>query len=154
MSGFSCRPLSPDQAAAVYPLVREAIPGLGLRGWLRFARRATAPRRALREGIMVVVRLPRALPCGLFVYRRESDLARGPVLVAEHFVAVDLLDPAPVMRALVAELDALAQRLGCQAIRAMVLSDASLLASGLHAAGHRAEGEALWKDVKRPVSGR
>jgi len=147
MSGFSCHALSPDEAATVYPLVREAIPGLDLRGWLRFARRIAAPRRAQREGIIVVTRRPRALPCGLFVYHRETDLARGPVLVAEHFVAVDLLDPAPVMRALIDELDVLARHLGCVAIRAMVLSQASLAASRLHAAGLRLEGETLWKDV-------
>ncbi len=150
MSGLSCHPLTPDQAATVFPLVREAIPGLELRAWLRFARRVSAPRRAEREGIIVVVRQPRHLPCGLFVYRRETDLSRGPVLVAEHFVAVDLLDPAPVMHALVEELDALARRLGCRAIRAVVLSQASLAASRLHDAGHRVDGETLWKDVPPP----
>jgi hypothetical protein len=147
MSGFSCHALLPDQAAMVYPLVREAMPGLELRVWLRFARRACAPGQAGRRGIITVVRHPRALPCGLFVYRRETDLARGAVLVAEHFVAVDLLDPTPAMHALVGELDALARRLGCTAIRATVLSRASLAASRLHEAGLRPEGATLWKDL-------
>ena len=131
----------------MFPLVREAIARVTLRDWLRFAKRAANPRRAQHEGIIVVVRQPRALPCGLFVYRRENDLTRGAVLVAEHFVAVDVLDPAPVMAALVAELDTLARRLGCTAIRAMVLSSHSLVARGLRAAGHREHGASLWKDV-------
>lgn len=153
MSGFACHSLRPDQAPAVYPLVREAIPGIDLRAWLQFARRTADPRKAGREGIMVVTRRPRLLPCGLFVYRREIDLERGPVLVAEHFVAVDVLDAEPVMRALIAELDGLARRLGCGAIRAMVMSPASVLATGLRAAGHRSEGAALWKDVTEHAAG-
>jgi hypothetical protein len=153
MSGFACHPLRPDQAPSVYPLVREAIPGIDLKAWLQFARRIADPRKAGREGIMVVTRRPRLLPCGLFVYRREIDLERGPVLVAEHFVAVDVLDAEPVMQALIAELDGLAARLGCGAIRAMVMSPASQLASGLQAAGHRPEGATLWKELSTPAMG-
>jgi hypothetical protein len=154
MSGLSCHPLSPDQASTVFPLVREALPGLDLRAWLRFARRVASPRRAAREGIIVVVRKPRRMPCGLFVYHKEHELGHGPVLVAEHFVAIDLLDSEPVMAALVDELDALAHRLGCTAIRAMVMSQSSQLAGRLHDAGHRPAGEALWKDVEAPGNGK
>lgn len=153
MSGFACHPLRMDQALAVYPLIREAIPGVDLRAWLQFARRATDPRRAGREGIMVVSRRPRLLPCGLFVYRREDDLERGAVLVAEHFIAVDVLDPDPVMQALIAELDGLALRLGCSAIRAMVMTPSSVLTNSLQAAGHKPEGAALWKEVGSPTIG-
>ena len=71
--------------------------------------------------------------------------AHGPTLVAEHIVALDLLDPAPVMRALIEELDRLAKELDCSAIRAMVLGQESLVATGLRAAGHRPEGATLWK---------
>ncbi len=153
MLGLSCHPLSPEQAPAVYPLVREAIPGLDLKAWLRFARRVADPRRAAREGIIVVVRNPRPMPCGLFVYRKEQELGHGNVLIAEHFVAVDLLDAEPVMQALVAELDGLALRLGCNAIRAMVLSPTSQMAASLTSAGHRPAGEALWKEVVAPAGG-
>ncbi len=153
MSGLSCHPLPPEQASTVFPLVREAIPGLDLRSWLRFARRASDPRRAAREGIIVVVRSPRPMPCGLFVYRKEQELGHGEVLIAEHFVAVDLLDAEPVMQALIAELDVLARRLGCGAIRAMVLNPASQTATQLASAGHRPAGGALWKDVDAPADG-
>ena len=148
MSAFTCQNLLPDQAATVFPLVREAVPGLELRTWLRFARRITNPRRAAESGIIAVRRRARAMPCGLFVYRRDQDLAHGPILVAEHFVAMDLLDPAPAMRALIAGLDALAERLGCTAIRAMVLGQTSDLAAGLREAGHRPEGATLWKALE------
>ena len=65
--------------------------------------------------------------------------------MAEHLVALDLLDPAPVIRALIGELDRLAKELGCSAIRALVLGQESLLATELREAGHRPEGATLWK---------
>ena len=148
MSGFTCHILPPDQARLVYPLVREAVPTLGLKAWLSFAKQVSNPRRWTHEGIMVVQRLPRPLPCGLFIYRREQDLAHGPILVAEHLVAVDVLDPEPVLRALLSELDALAARLECTAIRTMVLGQSSFVESGLHAAGHRRQGTTLWKPLE------
>ena len=36
-------------------------------------------------------------------------------MVADHFVAIDLLEPAAVLAALVEELDSLGKRLGCRA---------------------------------------
>ena len=155
MSGFTCQNLSPDLVNTVYPLVREVIPTLDLKTWTRIAKRMANPRRADQAGIRVVMRRSRQLPCGLFVYRREQDLARGPILVAEHMVAVDVLDPQSVMSALVSELEALAERLGCCATRTMVLGQASLAASGLYAAGHRPEVATLWKPIEEaPAPGK
>jgi hypothetical protein len=148
MSAFTCHNLLPEQAASVFPLVREAVPGLDLKTWLRFARRIANPRRAGQGGIIVVQRRARPMPCGLFVYHRDHDLAHGPILIAEHFVAMDVLDAEPVMRALIGGLDTLAERLGCTAIRAVVLGQTSLVAAGLRAAGHRPEGATLWKPVE------
>jgi hypothetical protein len=148
MSDFTYRNLPPDQVHMVYPLVREVVPLLDLKTWTRLARRIANPKRAEQAGIRVVLRSPRPLPCGLFLYRREDDLAHGPILVAQHMVAIDVLDPQPVMSALVRDLEALAERLGCSAIRTMVLGQSSLAASGLYAAGHRPEGATLWKPVE------
>ncbi|ODU60136.1 MAG: hypothetical protein ABS99_03100 [Acetobacteraceae bacterium SCN 69-10] len=130
-------------------MIREALPGLDLKTWLRFAHRIAQPRRPGQSGIIVVHRRPRPLPCGVFTWRCEHDLVHGEILIAEHFVAVDLLDPAPVMAALVAELDLLARRLGCTAIRTVVPGQGALAITRLHAAGHRHEGEMLWKVVPK-----
>ena len=73
----------------------------------------------------------------------EDDLKLGKVLIADHFVAVDLLDPAAVLAALVEELDGLAKRLGCQAVRSLVHGGAPDIEGGLYAAGHRPEGASL-----------
>ena len=145
MSEFTCHHLLPGEAATLFPLMREAVPGLELKTWLRFTRRIDTPRRAAQCGIIVVQRRARPMPCGLFVYHREEDLTHGPTLVAEHLVALDLLDPAPVIRALIGELDRLAKELGCSAIRALVLGQESLVATELREAGHRPEGATLWK---------
>ncbi|CAH2604411.1 conserved protein of unknown function [Rhodovastum atsumiense] len=154
MSGFACQNLRPDEVHTVYPLVREVVPTLDLKTWTRIARRIANPKRADQAGIRAVLRQPRQLPCGLFLYRREHDLAHGPILIAEHMVAMDVLDPEAVMSTLVAELEALAERLGCAAIRTMVLGKTSLAASGLYAAGHRPEGATLWKSLDHGGEGR
>ena len=148
LPGLYCEDLPPGQAGTVFPLLREAIPGLQLQSWLRFARRVTSPRRAGQSGIMVVRRAPRPMPCGLFLWRRDEDLTHGAVLVAEHLIAIDLLDTEPVMAALVTELERLAQRLGCGGIRTMVIEPDAPFATRLLAAGHASEGAAMWKPVE------
>jgi len=147
MINFTSHLVPPDQVRMVFPLVREAVPGLDLKTWVAFAQKIAHPKRAAESGILAVTRAGRSQPCGVFLYRREPQLPEGSVLVAEHFVAIDVVDPQPVVEALVAELDALAKRLGCAAIRVVVPGDASLLRSGLQAAGHRPRGLALWKPV-------
>jgi hypothetical protein len=145
MSGFTSHIVMPDQVNTVFPLVREAVPGIELRAWIGFARKLTNPRRAARAGIVAVRRVPRPMPCGLFMYRHESDLAYGPILATEYFVALDVLDPAPVVRALADEMESLARRLGCAAIRALVREHSPAVEAGLRAAGLDIEGATLWK---------
>lgn len=148
MSGFVSYLVPPDQVRTIYPLVRESVAGLDLKTWTTFATRITHPRRGGgHSGIVAIRRQGRSLPCGAFLYRCERQLPDGAVLVAEHFVALDVLDPQPVVQALIAELDVLAKRLACTAIRVLVPGDASLLQSGLQAAGHHPRGVALGKTV-------
>jgi hypothetical protein len=130
---------SRDQIRSVFPLIREAVATIDLSIWLRFARQLTGPRRVGQCGIVTARREGRAFPCGLFCYRVEDDLKLGKVLTADHFVAVDLLDPGAVLGALVEELDVLARRLGCQAVWPGH-GGAPTVAGGLFAAGHRPEG--------------
>jgi len=80
-------------------------------------------------------------------------LAHGAVLVAEHLVAIDLIDPDPVIAALVAELERLAQRLGCGGVRTMVIRPDAPIATRLLAAGHESKGAAMWKLVDGSPAG-
>jgi hypothetical protein len=146
MEEFTARTVAPEQVRTLFPLMREAVPALDLKTWLAFARRLTAGRQGGRAGIVAVTRRGRNLPCGAFIYRCQRNLPAAE-LVAEHFVALDVLYPDAVMQALVAELDALAKRLGCMSIRALVAGDASLLQEGLEAAGLRPQAVALRKTL-------
>ena len=143
MTSFTVEPLARDQVRAVYPLIREAIPGLSLAAWLRFAQNAMSARRAAQAGIIVARRENHDFPNGLFCYRVDPDLALDKILVAEHFVAVDLLHPDEVLAALVAELDALGERLGCKAVRSIVRG--ADVEGGLAQAGHASVGSILGK---------
>ena len=140
--------LPPDQIRSAYPLIREAMPSLDLADWLRFARQTAGARKAGRAGIIAAWRAGRPFPCGLFCYRVDHDLTRGRVLMAEHFVAVDLLDAPAVLAALVAELDALGRRLGCNAVRSVVHGTAAEVSGGLARAGHTQAGTLLFKPLR------
>lgn len=111
-----------DQLRAAYPLIRLAEPQVDLRAWLRFAEplvRGTGN----RHGIVTARYNGQPHPSGLCCFRREPDLRHGRVLTAEHLVAFDLLDPGPLLTALLGELQALAERLSCGAIRVTVTPD-------------------------------
>lgn len=144
---FVCEKLQLTQAAMVYPLIRESVRGLTLRAWMRFAKTLAMARRSRDGGVMVIRRVARPHPCGLFLYRREQDLAHGPILVAEHVVAMDLLDPGPVMTALVEQIDLVARQMGCAAIRTVLLGSGGVLSDRLAMAGHAPDGETLWKKL-------
>ncbi|HUN40033.1 MAG TPA: hypothetical protein VMU81_07070 [Acetobacteraceae bacterium] len=146
MSAFTVRALAPDQILSVYPLIREAMPEIALAAWTDYARRVTG-RRSHHAGIMAAWREGRSFPCGLFCYRVDNTLGQGRVLIAEHFVAVDLLDPQGVLAALVAELDALGHRLDCNAVRSVVHGGEPAIAGGLVAAGHTPEASLLLKSL-------
>lgn len=149
MSNFTIEPLAPEQIRSAFPLIREALPSLDLAGWIRFAKQTVSVRRAAKAGIIAARRTSRPYPCGLFCYRVDLDVEQGRVLIAEHFVAVDLLEPAVVLSALVAELDRLGSRLGCSAVRSIVHHATGDVAGGLANAGHIADGMLLFK----PLSG-
>jgi hypothetical protein len=144
MSAFTVRVLTRDQILSVFPLIREVMPDVDLGCWTEFARRITG-RRGANAGIMAAWREGRSFACGFFCYRVDKTLLEGKVLVAEHFVAVDLLEPKAVLAALVAELEALGHRLGCDAVRSVVHGGEQEVAGGLVAAGHAPDASMLLK---------
>jgi hypothetical protein len=147
MSKFVVETLPPAQIRSVYPLMREAVPGLQLNEWLRFARRLTRARPREPSGIMVARQSTRSWPSGMVCFRRRQELGVGPVLALCYLVALDLLDPAAVVAALMAQLDIIAAQLGCVAIITTVHRGAASVTDDLFAAGHRPEGAVLTKPV-------
>ena len=148
MADITVQMLAPTQVRSVFPLIRQVIPALDLAGWLRFARPLVNPRRPELGGIVVAQRPARPFHSGLFCYRQERDLAHGKMLIAEHFVALDLLEPEAVMAALLAELDVMAERFDCDAVRSVVHGSSPDIAGRLAAAGHRPEASLLWKQMR------
>lgn len=146
MPDFVVEGLTDDRIALAFPLIRHVAPHLDLRRWTSFARRVVRARSdPPRNGILVVRREARPHPCGLVCFRREDDLTLGSVLTAEYYVAMDLLDPAGAVEALVAELEATARRMGCGAIRSLLTGPAKSVATRLLAADHRHGGSQLVK---------
>lgn len=147
MHDLVVRPLQPDQLAIVFPLVREIMPSLTLPSWLRYARRLFSTRRSARSGMVVAMRGAESLPCGIFCWRREQDPARGEIILAEHFVAVDILDPRPVQDALLRELERMGRELGCVTVRSIIHNGSAELTTRFFEAGHRPAGALLSKDL-------
>jgi hypothetical protein len=145
MKRYTVQPLNRSQLHCAYPLIRLALPTLDLPTWSRFARRIADPCRARRSGIMVAQRESRPYPSGLFCYRNELDLKYGFLLTVDHFIALDIIDYHPVANALIAALEALAQRLHCNAIRSLMHVGSEDVEPSLLAAGYRIEGTTLLK---------
>ena len=140
--------LRPDQIRLLYPLLREQEASVELDAWISFARRVIGNPKRMSEGIIVASWAPRKFPCGMVCYRRDNDMELGTVLTAEHFIAVDLLDPSRVLMAMAAELDRIAVDLGCSAVRSIIHSDDAEMITHLTDAGHRPQALAFFKKVK------
>ncbi|MCO6417906.1 hypothetical protein JYK14_17305 [Siccirubricoccus sp. KC 17139] len=153
MPSLIVAPLQPAEFRPAYPLVRAVAPRVSLAEWLRFARRATARSRANLEGVTTVRHPGRAFPSGLCCWRRDHDLEEGRVLTAEHIIALDLLDTAPVIDALTAELERIAVRLQCRSLRSVLHPQAAPLADRLKLRGHRLAATLLTKPVNAAEAG-
>jgi hypothetical protein len=138
MREFHVSPLPPADARIAYPLVRAWAPEVTLVAWLRFVKRALRPGDG-SSGIYVATPEGHRFPSGLFCYCRRRDLALGDVICADHFVAVDILDPGPVVDAMVLELEKLGARLVCTAVRSVVHGPEAALRDCLESRGHRQE---------------
>lgn len=149
MQEFHIHRLTTGEARVLYPLVREAEPKVDLDQWLEYARRA-ARNAGEKRGILVATRQGQRFPSGLFCYRCHEDLTLGHVVVADYFVAVDILDPSPVVGVMVRELETLGERLKCDAICSVVHNRTASLSSVLEERGHRREASAF---IKRLTSG-
>lgn len=103
-------PLTVEQAARAYPLVRE-IPGAGsLQDWMRFVKELTSGAEG-EAGVMVCegdkyIR-------GLFGWRVCRDLACRRELQIKHFAAFGMLSARHVIDTMLDAVDVLADNLGC-----------------------------------------
>jgi hypothetical protein len=137
LAELSCAPLEASQIEQVFPLVRDAIPELDLAEWRRRATELITAENRGRCGV-VGVRGSAGYFCGLAIFHIEPR-RNGTTLVADHFIAYDVLDRTQVSGVLLAGLDALAQRLGCIAVETSLTKPRDRLVERFRAAGHNAK---------------
>jgi hypothetical protein len=115
MSHFvTAAPLAREQIGQAYPLIRSLMPGLDLAGWTRIAAPLTNGSAQSGSGILTVCNDAGYIR-GLCAYSIAPDDGQSR-LVAEHFVAFDVTDRAPIAATLLSAIDTLARSLGCVAV--------------------------------------
>ncbi|GAB0113225.1 hypothetical protein [Acidisoma sp. C75] len=140
------QPLRAGDLRPLFPLMQADDRLLTWPRWRAYARRSLTAAAQPRHGILVARRLGHRLPCGAVCYRVDTELRFGTLLTAEHFVALDLLDPASVRAALAEGLERQARALGCAVIRALLPPCDTEAADQLCRAGHRAAGLVLLRE--------
>ena len=118
MRQLRARPLPVDKVAQAFALVQAVRPDLTLEGWQAFA----TPRTGESNGTGGILILENEQNCivGLFSYRVDEDLRHGATLVVDTFIALDIVDPEKVTRALAAAMERQAEDIGCRAIHVSI----------------------------------
>lgn len=138
------KPLAPPEIGALYPIVRTVEPRLTLQQWQRYAARIG---RGRGRGVLVAHRSGAPFPCGALCYRMQHAIGADKLVEIEHLAAADLLDPDPVLAALLASLETLARENGCGAIRTALPNLPPALIRAFGGAGHQLCGVVLGKTL-------
>jgi hypothetical protein len=112
--------LSRSAIPTAFPLVHLVTPELDLQAWRRFAISALDRRRGTLAGILVAKHDTHRHLSGLVCYRRELDLVQGRVMQARNLIGIDILDPKPIISALINGVAALARSGDCSKVRILV----------------------------------
>ncbi len=143
MRSLDTRPLTPERVAQAFPLIQIAFPAVSLEDWRDFA---TPPARAQGQvdGGIITVDSEQGYIVGLCCYRVAQDLRHRAVLLANHFLILDLIGQQAVGRALADAVESLARNRRCTAIHtslpeAGVKGADDWLVRILRSRGHRVE---------------
>jgi hypothetical protein len=145
--------LSAGEVDHAFPLVRTLCPAAELDGWRRFALQRLAGGPGSGTGILIV-RNEQDCIVGIAAFRLADDLIHGPVLVADPFCAIDIVDQANVARTLENGLEKEARLHGCTAVHTNLPSSGSQgaedwLVSVLYERGHRLDGLQMRKLISQ-----
>ena len=145
------KPLSGKLIDQAFPLVQASLPSVDLEQWRDFAGQLIGDGAPDTTGILSVL-TEQGYIAGLSIYRVEPSLAHGPVLIADHFMALDLFNRAAVVNVLADVLEDLARRRGCTALHTHIpekdgvwRGPADCLVSILRNRGHAIESLRLCK---------
>ncbi|MEO3427520.1 hypothetical protein AAFN88_01590 [Pelagibius sp. CAU 1746] len=136
--------LSQAEVDQAFPLIRTICPDANLDAWRSFASQRIAQGSEKGTGILIV-RNEQGCIVAIAAFLLSHDLVHGPILLADHFSALDIVDQGNVARALEAGLEKIARRHGCSAVHTSIpstdrRSDDGWLCSVLFERGHRIEG--------------
>jgi len=136
--------LAQNEVDQAFPLVRTLCPETDLEAWRRFAGQRLSQGSDHGTGILIV-RNEQHCIVAVAAFMTSHDLVHGPVLFADHFCALDIVDQGNVARALENGMEKIARRHGCTAIHTNIASsgkqsDDGWLCSILYERGHRVEG--------------
>ena len=142
MRSLSVELLTLAEIDRAFPLIAATLPDIHPDEWHSFAARLIGNRGTGTCGILAA-QAEGGYLTGLCVYHQIDSIALGRSLLAESFVALDLIDPAVVIDALADALKMTAARQGCARVRAWAPSRRGGLIGHLKASGFVEEGIAL-----------
>lgn len=127
-----------------FALIRTTCPAAGLEDWRRFAWQRLAAGGTSGNGILIV-RNEQDCIVGIGAFQLSNNLLHGPVLFADHFCALDIVDQGAIARALDSGMEKIARRHGCSAVHTTIATTNSAQDDGwlcgiLYERGHRVEG--------------
>ncbi len=143
MRNLETRPLTPERVAQAFPLIQTALPAVTLEEWRDFALPLVSPAGQATSGVVTVLS-EQDFIVGLCCYRVEKNLHHGAVLMADPFLALDLLDLKAVASALADAIESLAREWHCTAIHTSlpatgVKGAENWLVRNLRGRGHQVE---------------
>ncbi len=137
------RPLTPERVAQAFPLIQTVLPAVTLEEWRDFALPLASQAGQATSGVVTVFS-EQDFIVGLCCYRVEKNLHHGAVLMADPFVALDLLGLKAVASALADAIESLAREWHCTAIHTSLPATGAKgaenwLVRNLRSRGHRVE---------------
>ncbi|MBL4719699.1 MAG: hypothetical protein JKY20_01020 [Alphaproteobacteria bacterium] len=148
---YKATPIREHDAARVFPLIQATRSDVSLEAWLAFiaALNARYDRDPVSEKVgwppcgILAIESSRGYFHGVFSYNVGCTIDHHAVLEVSNFIAVDALDRAAAVKALIAVLDDVARTLRCTAIHTQLSGDwrdgaliSSQLRDHFHSAGH------------------
>jgi len=150
-ASFEIVAVSGERILQAFPLIQAAWPGIDLDSWKSFVRSFRADYTAGQSDV-VALRNPGGYLCGILAYRRDWDLRAGPILTAQLFIAIDLLNSSRTIGALIEAVEARAFQLGCTGIQVRLCKEQAQLASCLNALGLSCEASVFSRHQKAAIS--
>ncbi len=133
-ASFEIVSLSGERILQAFPLIQAAWPAIDLAAWKSFIRSFRAESTAGQSDV-VALRNSAGYLSGVLAYRRDWDLRAGPILTAQLFLAIDLLNSLRTIGALLEAVETRASELGCAGVQVRVCNEQARLASCLNTLG-------------------